>query len=99
MANKVHVAIVDELKHAKYFSVSVDSTPDLTHVDQLTVIVRYLLRGEPVERFMTFLQLGSHKAEALAQELLDYLKAETIDFSDCRTHPTCLESIPGCKHV
>ena len=84
MANKVHVAIVDELKHAKYFSVSVDSTPDLTHVDQLTVIVRYLLRGEPVKRFMTFLQLGSHKAEALAQELLDYLKAETIDFSDCR---------------
>jgi len=84
MADKVHATIVAELKRAKYFSVSVDSTPDLTHADQLTVIVRYLLRGEPVERFMTFLQLGSHKAEALVQDLLDYFKAETIDFSDCR---------------
>ena len=32
-------------------SVSVDSTPDLSHVDQLTVIVRYLLHGKAVERF------------------------------------------------
>ena len=84
MADKVHTAIVAELKNAKYFSVWVDSTPDLTHVDQLTIIVRYLLRGQPVERFMTFLQLESHKAQALAQDLLDYFEAETIDFHDCR---------------
>lgn len=84
MADKVHTAIVAELKIAKYFSVSVDSTPDLTHVDQLTIIVRYLLKGKPVERFMTFLQLVSHKAQALAQDLLDYFEAETIDFHDCR---------------
>jgi hypothetical protein len=84
MADKVHTAIVAELKIAKYFSVSVDSTHDLTHVDQLTIIVRYLLKGKPVERFMTFLQLVSHKAQALAQDLLDYFEAETIDFHDCR---------------
>jgi len=39
MADKVRATIVSELKEAKYFSVSVDSTPDLNHVDQLTVIV------------------------------------------------------------
>jgi len=45
---------MSELKEAKYFSVSVDSTLDLSHVDRLTVIDPYLLRGKAVERFMTF---------------------------------------------
>ena len=34
----------DEINDAKYFSFSVDSTPDLCHVDQLTVIVRYVVK-------------------------------------------------------
>jgi len=42
------------------------------------------LKGKPVERFMTFLQLVSHKAQAIAEDLLDYFEAETIDFHDCR---------------
>jgi len=66
------------------FSVSVDSTPDLSLVDHLTVIVRYLRQGESVERFLTFLQLENHKAETLAVNLLQYLENESINFADCR---------------
>lgn len=84
MADKVRGTIVSEIKEAKYFSVSVDSTPDLSHVDQLTVIVRYLLQGKAVERFMTFLQIESHKAESLASNLVTYFETQTIDFMDCR---------------
>jgi len=84
MAKKVHSKIISEISEAKYFSVSVDSTPDLSHVDQLTVIVRYLRQGEPVERFLTFLQLENHKAETLAVNLLQYLDNESINFADCR---------------
>lgn len=69
---------------AKYFSLSVDSTPDLTHVDQLTVIIRYVLNGVPVERFLTFLQMSSHKSEYIATSVLEYLKSQGIDFMDCR---------------
>jgi len=39
-ADKVHGKILSELAEAKYFTVSVDSTPDLSHVDQLIVVVR-----------------------------------------------------------
>lgn len=39
MGQQILKTIVKELKSAKY-SISVDSTPDLSHVDQLTVIVR-----------------------------------------------------------
>jgi hypothetical protein len=84
MAKKVRSTIISEITQAKYFSVSVDSTPDISHVDQLTVIVRYLLHGKPVERFLTFLQMESHKAEALTANLLQYLESESIDFMNCR---------------
>ena len=45
--------IVDEVKEGKYFSTILDSTPDITHVDQLSFVVRYLSKcGLPVERFV-----------------------------------------------
>ena len=40
MAKKVTTKIANEVKKAKYHSIPVDSTPDLTHVDQLTFIIR-----------------------------------------------------------
>ena len=84
MAKKVKEHIVAEVAASKYYSVSVDSTPDLTYVDQLTTIIWYVLDGKPVERFLTFHQMTSHKAEAIATPLLEYLERETINFQDCR---------------
>ena len=43
--------IVCELKDCKFFSISLDSTPDVTKVDQLTLIVRYVLSTGQVEIF------------------------------------------------
>ena len=34
--------MVERIKKSKYYSVSVDSTPDISHVDQLTIVVRYI---------------------------------------------------------
>jgi len=42
MAEKVNKYSVDEIKRRKYFSIIVDSTPDITHIDQLSFIVRYV---------------------------------------------------------
>jgi Domain of unknown function (DUF4371) len=57
LAYKVHETILLELTKAKYISAPVDSTPDLNYMDQLTVIVGYLLLGEPVKRVLTFFNL------------------------------------------
>jgi hypothetical protein len=46
MAKRVLQNILDKLKASKYFSVSVDSTPDISHVDQLTCILRYVLPSD-----------------------------------------------------
>lgn len=45
MANKVRNEIVNQIKRAKYFSLIVDSTPDISHVDQLSIVFRYCLDG------------------------------------------------------
>lgn len=52
------------MKSIKYFSVSVDSTPDVSHVDQLTSILRYVLPSGPVERFVTFLEMQGHSGRS-----------------------------------
>ena len=61
-----------------------DSTPDLSHVDQLTVILRYVLSEGPVERFLTFINISSHTGEQLALYLTDFLAKNEIDIGLCR---------------
>ena len=60
MGNRVLEHIISEVKSAKYFSVSVDSTPDISHVDQLSCILWYVLPSGPVEWFVTFLDMQNH---------------------------------------
>ncbi|XP_065664392.1 zinc finger MYM-type protein 1-like [Hydra vulgaris] len=45
MSQKVLTHIITEIKKAKYWGIIVDSTPDIFHVDQLSVIFRYYLNG------------------------------------------------------
>lgn len=86
IASSILDHIICEIKKFKYYSVSLDSTPDISHVDQLTLIVRYVLPSGPVERFVKFLDMEGHghTAEKLAQSLLDFLKENDIDIKDCR---------------
>ena len=60
--------IIPEIKDAKYFGIIVDSTPDLTHVDQLTFILRYVNVDEliRVERFLQFIPISSHTGKSLS---------------------------------
>ena len=64
MGEKVIKFIVQELKVAKYYSISVDSMPDLSHVDQLSFIVQYVKKdGTPVEHFLHLIPNVGHKSE------------------------------------
>lgn len=86
MANKIRELILDDIKKAEYFGLSVDSTPDLSNVDQLTIIIRYVSPddGEPVERFLAFLAIKSHTGRELATKVLNYLEKQNVDFDLCR---------------
>ncbi|XP_065651179.1 uncharacterized protein LOC136079371 [Hydra vulgaris] len=82
MSEKVLETIIKEVKAATYFSISIDSTPDITHIDQLSFIIRYvLLNGEPVERFIGFIDDAGHKAESLTDAIFSILRK--YDLSVC----------------
>uniref|UniRef100_H2YTB8 TTF-type domain-containing protein n=1 Tax=Ciona savignyi TaxID=51511 RepID=H2YTB8_CIOSA len=83
MGQKVLCVIIDEIKTAKYFSISVDSTPDIMHVDQLSVI-RYVLQSGPVERFLKFIPIYSHTGSEIARIILQFLEENGINIQNCR---------------
>lgn len=84
MSSHVMKTILDELKNAKYFAFSVDSTPDITHVDQLTMTVRYVsANGVPVERFLKFVPISSHTGESLYNVIKTTFEELEIPLADC----------------
>lgn len=85
MGNKVLKTIVMEILTAKYFSLIIDSTPDISHVDQLTFVIRYVLpNGSPVERFLMFIPNTGHKSQQMTNIVTSTLIELGIDISNCR---------------
>ena len=85
MAEEVRSVIRHEMQQAKYYSVIVDSTPDVSKIDQLTFVTRYVLQnGEVVERFAHFQPIHSHDGASLEKSVLDLLKDMKVKIGDCR---------------
>ncbi|CAG9773635.1 unnamed protein product [Ceutorhynchus assimilis] len=78
MGSNVLATIVAEVHKAKHYSVSVDSTPDVTHADQLTFILRYVKNAVPIERFLQFIHIYGHTAEYLADVVISFSEKNTI---------------------
>ena len=59
MAKKVKESIMVDMKKSGYFSFSVDSTRDISHTDQISLIIRYVspVNGLPNEIFIIFFEL------------------------------------------
>ncbi|XP_018362132.1 PREDICTED: uncharacterized protein LOC108760585, partial [Trachymyrmex cornetzi] len=77
--------IFQEIHYAKYYSIIVDSTPNISHVDQLCLMLRYVNKdGMSVERFVTFLQNVGHKAADMDDAVISTLKTLQIDIENCR---------------
>ena len=84
MGNQVLNEIISCTKLSKYYSVSLDSMPDEGHIDQLTLILRYMEHDTPVERFVKFLPNQGHKAQEMFEGLMKFLADHDIDIHNCR---------------
>lgn len=76
--------IISRIKKCKYFSISLDSTPDEDHVDQVSLVFRYLEDFTPVERFLTFMPNQGQKAKDMFNGLCTFLKENDLDIKNCR---------------
>lgn len=80
--NTVREAVLSDIKR-QVILVSVNSTPDVSHVDQLTVIGRYVSpsNGSSVEHLF---EQKEHTSESMNELILNYFIECEIDFSKCR---------------
>ena len=84
LASEVKANILSSILNAKYYSIIADSTPDVSHIDQLTLVVRYIENSKPVEGYVSFVSIKSHKSESLAERILSLISALGLDINMCR---------------
>ncbi|XP_071060272.1 zinc finger MYM-type protein 1-like isoform X2 [Pseudochaenichthys georgianus] len=87
ISGKILSTIVQEIKKCKYFSLILDCTPDVSHTEQLSVVIRIVtLEEDPQikEHFMGFLVAEESTGESLSALILKRLEELQIAFDDCR---------------
>uniref|UniRef100_G3Q2L3 HAT C-terminal dimerisation domain-containing protein n=1 Tax=Gasterosteus aculeatus TaxID=69293 RepID=G3Q2L3_GASAC len=87
LSSQIISAIVDDIKQAKFFSVILDCTPDISHIEQLSVVIRVVsLMEKPhvMEHFRGFLEAEESTGQNLASMILTKLEDLGIPFQDCR---------------
>jgi hypothetical protein len=88
-ANIVINAIIDEVKRALYYSIIVDGTPDTSHTEQITFILRYVHLNEEnlwevSERFLQMEDCEKKKGCDIAELICKVLKEHNIPLKNCR---------------
>ncbi|KAL9293636.1 putative ribonuclease H-like superfamily [Arabidopsis thaliana] len=72
LAYKVRLSITNIIKEAKYFSIILDCTPDISHQEQMSIIVR------------CFLKVDDTSGLGLFKELQNALKSLDLDIENVR---------------
>lgn len=90
IGEKIKANIISLLKYSKYYSIILDCTPDISHVEQITIIVRFVYlnntskKVEIREHFLGFCPILDTTGEGLTTFLINFLNRENIDIHDMR---------------
>ena len=80
--------ILEEIKAEKYFPILLDSTPDVPHIGQMALIVRYVKVGSSEvqikESFLNFFPLHRKNADEIIKSILNELQQNGLDIMMCR---------------
>lgn len=91
MAQKYGGVISATVRTVKYFSIIVDSTCDISHIDQLSIFMRYVQEcGTPTNVFLIFVPNTGHKCEELYTSITNSLAFLEINLDDCRANCTIM---------
>ena len=91
LAEEVRNKIISEVHAAKYFGVLFDSTPDVSHTEQLSQVIRYVdinyetNKVEVRETFIDFVVIDKKDAAGYEALILKKLENDGLSFSDCRS--------------
>ncbi|KAL4083493.1 hypothetical protein QTP88_028809 [Uroleucon formosanum] len=92
--NKIRQKIISAVQNSKYYSIILDCTPDVSHKEQMTMIIRFVTSTEKKENvpakvsisehFLTFIELHDTTGLNMTHVLLETLKKYGILLDDMR---------------
>ena len=89
LSTRIQDYILNELKKASYYSVILDCTPDASHTEQMSMVVRFVQAepGEEIiikEHFLGFIPVTGTTGEGLTDVLLNELTRRQIPLKNMR---------------
>lgn len=86
IGDEVLRTIIDEIHHARYYGIVMDSTIDVSHQDQLSLSIRYVDKDFKIqERFIQFTDLESSGSENLFTVLETLLQELNLNINFVRS--------------
>lgn len=93
LGNKLENHLIDQINASPFFAIIMDTTQDITKIDQLSIVVRYAIiarseNGQPVdievkEVFLGFYAVIKHGAADLVNQMTTLFENKNIDLKKC----------------
>jgi hypothetical protein len=88
ITNEIRSKIIKKVKEAKYFSIILDCTPDISNQEQMILVLRYVdISTSPIkieEYFLEFIKVDVTTGLSLFNELINVITKFQLNINDIR---------------